>query len=151
MKNKLHKVLTFVLIMFFAAFGLVPQAQAQTTTWKGVCVGAGSTADGVSRTDVATLQGAQCLLANILSIFLTTMGLTGFIMLIVASFRWMLSGGNSQQVEKAGKTIVFVVVGLLIALSSFIILNILAEFTGIKTILNFVIPSSDTVWQSNTP
>lgn len=151
MKIKFKKIVSLFASFFLVSMGFAPSSNAQTAFWGGVCVGQGSTSDGVSRTDVATLQGLQCMMANILSIFLTAMGIAGFIMIIIASFRWMLSGGKAQEVEKAGKTIVFVVAGLLLALSSFIILNLLAEFTGIKTILNFVIPSSQTVWPNNTP
>lgn len=150
MKNKIKKILTTILIFSILIYGFPLPAQAQTSVWHGVCTGKGSvSSSGVSRTDVATIQGIQCLIANVLSVTLTLIGLSGFIMLIVASFRWMLSGSNSQEVEKAGKTMTFAVVGLLVALSSFIILNLLAEFTGVKSILNFVIPSSDTQWPVN--
>lgn len=115
------------------------QAQAQTEAWSGVCV------DTVN-TDVATIQGFQCLIANVLSVALTLIGIAGFIMLVVGSMRWMLSGGNAQNVEKAKNTMTFAVVGLIVGLSSFIILNLVAEFTGVKSILQFTIPASTTMW-----
>ena len=114
-------------------------AQAQTEAWSGVCV------DTVN-TDVATIQGLQCLIANVLSVALTLIGIAGFIMLVVGSMRWMLSGGNAQNVEKAKNTMTFAVVGLIVVLSSFIILNLVAEFTGVKSILQFTIPASTTMW-----
>lgn len=116
-------------------------AFAQTSSWSGVCV---DTKGG--NTDVATLQGLQCLLANVLSVFLTLVGLVAFIMIIVAGFQLLLSGGNSQNVEKAQKSITFAVVGLVVALSAFIILNLVSQFTGVSTILDFVIPDSTTPW-----
>ena len=93
--------------------------------------------------DVATIQGLRCMIANILSIAITTIGFAGFIMLIVGSFRYLASGGNSKGTETAKNTITFAVIGLVVALSSFVILNLIAEFTGVKTILVFVIPSAD--------
>ena len=150
MKNKIKQIISTLLVFTLLSLGFPPTSQAQTSSWYNVCVGKGTvSSSGVSRTDVATIQGAQCLLANVLSSTLTLIGLSGFIMLIVASFRWMLSGGSSQEVEKAGKTMTFAIVGLIVALSSFIILNLLAEFTGVKSILNFVIPSSRTQWPVN--
>ena len=150
MKQKIKNTLTALLILTVFSLGFPPASQAQTSAWFGVCTGKGTVSQsGVSRTDVATIQGLQCMIANILSVILTFIGLAGFVMLIVGSFRWMLSGGSSQEVEKAGKTMTYAIVGLLVALSSFIILNLLAEFTGVKSILNFVIPDSTTQWPTN--
>ena len=137
--SKLKKNILASTTSLFAFLTSVLPVQAQTSSWSGVCV---STKDP----DVATIQGLQCLIANILSVFLTTLGITGFIMLIVGSMRWMLSGGNSQNVDKAGKTMTFAVVGIVVSLSSFIILRLIAEFTGVQTILNFTIPSSEKTW-----
>ncbi len=84
------------------------------------------------------------MLANVLSIALTAIGLAGFVMMIVGSLTWLLSGGDSQKVEKAGKTMTFAVVGLIVALSSYIIIRLIASFTGVSVIENFMLPSSDT-------
>lgn len=106
---------------------------AQTRPWEDVCVDA-------NNPDVATIQGFQCLLANVLSIFLTVVGLGAFIMLIVAAFRLLVSGGNSQAMEKARNSVTYAVIGLVVAVSAFVILNLIAEFTGVKTILKFEVP-----------
>jgi type IV secretion system pilin len=130
------------LTIFLATFATATPAFAQPKEWEGInqkCVGG-------TNGDVATIQGLECLIANILSVFLTLIGLAGFIMLIYGAFTWMTSGGNSQATQKAGKTMLFAVVGLIVALSAFMILNLVAEFTGIDTILNFFIPGSDTQW-----
>jgi len=92
---------------------------------------------------VATIQGLQCLLANVLSIFLTLVGVTAFIMLIVASFRLLVSGGDTKQVEKGRNSVTYAIIGLVVAVSAFIILNLIADFTGVRTILEFKIPSSE--------
>ncbi len=98
----------------------------------------------VSSEGVATIQGIMCLLANVLSVSLTVIGLAGFILMIVASLQWMLAGDNSQNVENARKTITFAIVGLIVALSSYMIINLLANFTGINLIKEFLIPPSNT-------
>lgn len=110
---------------------------AQTRAWRGVC-----THDGTS-TGVATIQGLQCLMANILSVALTFIGLAGFVMIIYGAFKYLLSGGNSKGVESARSTITFAIVGLVVALSAFIILNLIAEFTGVDLIRQFSIPDSN--------
>ena len=58
----------------------------------------------------------------------------------------MLSGGKSQEVEKSKNSITFAVIGIILALSSFIIINLIAEFTGISILKNFTIPGSETNW-----
>ena len=112
-------------------------AQAQfdgPQEWKGNCV---------EYDNVATVQGLGCLLANILSVAITGIGFVGFVMLLVGAFRYLVSGGNSKGTETARNTVTYAVIGLIVALSSFVILNLIAQFTGVETILNFIIPSSD--------
>jgi len=136
--KKLSSILTSSLFLLSSFFR--PQtAQAQTKTWEAY--DQGCVLDGV-----ATIQGMSCMIANILSVSLTVIGLAGFIMLIVGSMRWLMSGGNTQNVDSARKTMTFAVIGLVIALSSFVIINLVAEFTGIDIIKQFFIPDSDEQW-----
>lgn len=127
---------SFIFIFAIAIPFLYPRPiMAQTQYWtEGRCQIAG----------VATIQGIACLLANVLSVTLTIIGLAGFVMLIIGSMRWLLSGGNTQNVESARKTMTFAVIGLAVALSSFVIINLIAQFTGINVITEFFIPSSTT-------
>ncbi len=103
-------------------------AQAQgPQAWTGVCV------EG----DVATIQGFQCLIANIFSVAITVIGLGGFVMMIVGSFYYLTSGGNTKGTDTAKKTLTSAVLGLVVALSAFIILNLIASFTGVSIIKQF--------------
>jgi phage shock protein PspC (stress-responsive transcriptional regulator) len=116
---------------------IISQAHAQTQKWTDIspaCVNDG----------VATIQGIGCVLANILSVFLTVLGLAGLVMVIYAAFNLLLSGGNSQAMVKSKNTLTFAVVGIVLALSAFIIINLISNFTGIDIITNFSIPGSST-------
>lgn len=93
---------------------------------------------------VATIQGFECLITNVLSVIITVIGLAAFVMLIVSAFRYMLSGGNSKGIETSRNAITFAIVGIVIALSAFAILNLIAGFTGIEEVTQFTIPNSDT-------
>lgn len=106
--------------------------------------GEGSLGPGVDATDVATVQGLECLIANIFTVIITLIGLAGLVMFIVGGFMWMLSGSNSGNTEKARNAITYAVVGIVVALSAFIIINLIANFTGVQTITKFIIPDSDT-------
>lgn len=93
--------------------------------------------------EVATIQGLSCLIANVLSVAITAIGLAGFVMILVGAFKYLVSGGNSKGAESAKNTLTYAVIGIVLALSSYIILRLISEFTGVETILKFVIPSSE--------
>jgi hypothetical protein len=140
--RRIGLTLSWILILGVVIFTLPTPAQAQgVKAWSVVCLGTGDASD------VATIQGFQCILANILSIAISGFGLVGFVMTLIGGFTFMLSGGNSKGAETAKQTITFAIGGLVVALSAFIILRFLASFTGVNTILNFKIPNSDTVFQ----
>ncbi len=137
----LFKTMALTLTMLLTCVSLFfpKPVLAQTKKWENIdshCV----------VDNVATIQGLMCLMANILSVALPLIGIVGFVMMIFGSLQWMLSGGNSQTVEKARNSMVFAVVGLIVALSSFVIINLIANFTGINLIKEFTIPNSDHEW-----
>lgn len=115
---------------------LVTPAFAQTQVWSGVCV-------SPTDSDVATIQGIQCLLGNIFTVIITVIGLAAFVMFVVAAFRYLMSGGNTKGTETARNTMTFAVIGIVVALSGFILLNVFAAFTGVEDVTIITIPSSD--------
>ncbi len=122
------------------SFVFPSQVHAQfTQAWSGVCTNDG-TADGV-----ATIQGIQCVLANILSIAVSGIGLAGFVMLIIGAFK-MLLGGNAKGIEDGRNTITLAVIGLVVALSAWVIINLIAAFTGVNAIKTFTLPNSNTTF-----
>ena len=132
-KRKLIALISFLILLHCS----VSPAIAQTQRWEDMNLDC--TINGV-----ATIQGTMCLLANVFSVALTLLGIAGFVMLVFGSLTWMLSGSNTQGVDNAKKTITFAFIGLILALSSFIIINLIAQFTGVNVIKEFFIPSSDT-------
>ncbi len=142
-------ILLFPLLLLIFA----PVAHAQSKSWAGTnCVGpsdlnlgsnqAAGAKTTVDASQVPTIQGFQCLIGNVLSVALSGIGLIGFVMFIVGAFYYMLSGGNAKGTETARNTITYAVIGLVVALSAFIILNLIYYFTGVKSILSFQIPGS---------
>lgn len=136
---------------FLVLFNLVATpVLAQTRDWAdfgdGRCVverqiNVSGDVQAVSGThQVATIRGLECLIANILMIAVTIIGIAGFIMLIYGSFRYLLSGGNSKGTEAARNTMTFAIVGLVVALSAFFIINIISQFTGVSILQTFNIP-----------
>jgi hypothetical protein len=86
--------------------------------------------------DIATIRGLQCLLANTLTVVLSLFVLIGFVMVVYGAVMYMLSGGQPQRMEKAKDTITYVVIGLILAISSFVIINLIVYFTGVNALLS---------------
>ncbi|MCL2110207.1 pilin [Microgenomates group bacterium] len=82
--------------------------------------------------DIATIQGVTCLIANAASIVFTLVGFAGFLMLVVGGIRFMLSGGTAQSIQQSTKTVTGAVIGLVLALSSFLIVTLISQFTGVN-------------------
>lgn len=145
--RKIDRQLSLGLATFLTAFQVfATTAMAQPTAWTGSCTGAGifsPGSEGDPGMDVATIQGLGCLIANVLSVAITMIGLLAFVMFVAASFRYLISGGNSKNVELAKGTITYAVAGIVVALSSLIILNLIYQFTGVN-VSNFVIPEATT-------
>jgi len=106
--------------------------------WTGVCVLDKTQSGFVS--DVATIQGLQCLLANVLSVAVTLIGLAAFGVFVFSAIQLMLSGGNSKGLEAAKGSMTMAIVGIVVSLSAFIILGLISQFTGIN-FTTFIIPS----------
>jgi len=125
---------------FTTAFALflisVQPVFAQTAAWGGKCV------DG-EQDDVATIQGLECLFANVFLVIIPLIGLAAFVMFLVGAFRWLTSGGDTKHTGQAKQTMTFAVIGIVVALSAFIILNLIANFTGVEKIKEFRIPRSN--------
>ena len=132
----LHKklfifVFTGVLFLLTAA----PASAQGTQEWSGVCT---ETHDA---TGVATIQGFQCLVGNLLQVAVSGIGLACFAMLILGSFRYLLSGGNAKGIDEGKNTMTYAIIGLVVSLSAYFILRLISDFTGVSSILNFTIPA----------
>lgn len=124
-------VVAFVILGTFLLLA-PPPVQAQQT-WTSGCVGG-------TQSDVATLKGLECLAINILNVATSAIGLVAFGMLIYGSMMYLFSGGSPQATDGAKKAITYAIVGIVVAVSSFAILNFFAKVTQRSNLLEFSIP-----------
>lgn len=77
------------------------------------------------------------LFQNIVNAALIFSGATALIFVIWAGIQLVRSGGDAKQVEGARKTLTFALIGLVLVLMSFFILNMIAGLTGTECIKEF--------------
>jgi len=99
--------------------------------WNSTCV-----KDGV-----ATIQGFNCLFANIAQVIVYFAGLVFFIMFIRGGFSYLTSGGDPKKIAKATSTLTMAVIGLVGVIISFLIIKFIESFTGVN-VTEFAIPST---------
>lgn len=72
------------------------------------------------------------IVGNIIQLFLGFLGFVALVIIIVAGFKWMTSGGNEEKISKAKKMLVAGIIGLAIILASYIItVFLMRTFLGI--------------------
>lgn len=74
---------------------------------------------------VPTLQCFEVVFGNILNMASALIIVALFIMLVVGAFHYLTSLGNPEKLKKAQGTLRYAVVGLVIFLASFLILNVI--------------------------
>lgn len=86
---------------------------------------------------VVDLNAIPQLFANILAVAISLIGIASFVMLLSGGVKMMTSGGDPKQLESAKGTITYAVIGLVLAIASFLILTYIGKFLGVTDILIF--------------
>jgi hypothetical protein len=72
---------------------------------------------------VADLFGATGVITTITNILLFVVGAISVVMVIIGGFRYVVSGGNTANIATAKNTILYAVVGLIIAILAYALVN----------------------------
>lgn len=91
-----------------------------------------SGADSARGTDQSTdLFGSTGIFRTITNVLLFILGAISVIMIIIGGLRYVVSGGNSTAVTAAKNTILYAIVGVIVALLAYAIINfVLGSFTS---------------------
>ncbi|MCL5095814.1 MAG: pilin [Patescibacteria group bacterium] len=109
-------------------------AEATPASWSARC----------ATNEVATIQGLECVFQNIVSVALALAGLAVFLMLLAGGLKYLTSGGDPKAQESAKNTLTYAILGLVLMVAAFLILSLIANFTGLKdSLLNFTIPGGN--------
>lgn len=93
--------------------------------------------DCVTSEGVAQLTCLPAVFKNVLNWALILAGTVAVFFIIFSGIKFITSGGDPKQVEGARKTATWAIIGLLIILFSFAIINIIAGITGADCIKEF--------------
>ena len=86
--------------------------------------GLGSGMDCAKNDDMPeTLTGDNGIVTTVINTMLFIVGILSVVMIIYAGIRFITAGGNAQQVATAKKILIYSVVGLVVALCSYAIVN----------------------------
>ncbi len=113
-------------------FAFIAHAQVQSITDSGCVV------DGVP-----TLKCFEVLFQNLIFLAGASVVIILFVMLVIGAFMYLLSAGSADKVTKAQSTMKYAVLGLVLFMSSYLILNIIQTlFIGPDgpSLFNFKIP-----------
>lgn len=91
-----------------------------------------SGADAARGSDqTANLFGQTGIFRTITNVLLFVLGAVSVIMIIIGGLRYVISGGNSTAVTAAKNTILYAIVGVIVALLAYAIINfVLGSFSG---------------------
>ena len=115
---------------WFAAFAIVmgigvlalPAAPAQAIEVFGRCG-----VDKASNVCVSKEDDASSMIKIVINLILGILGIVAVIMIIIGGIRYTTSGGDSAGIKSARDTIIYAVVGLVIAILSFAIVNFVLD------------------------
>ena len=111
-KTLLLSVALFVGILSPVALPSVAYADAKTGIETGI--------EATGQSGGTDMEG---FIANIINILLFLIGALSVVMIIYGGIRYVISGGDSGQVTSAKNTIMYAVVGLVVAILAYAIVN----------------------------
>jgi hypothetical protein len=130
MKNIIKKSLQAVLIVPFLAFGVslaVPALQPATAFAAGDCttlsISNGADCAQATTGQPTNLFGPGGIFTKITDVLLFIIGAISVIMLIIGGIRYVVSGGDSSAVTGAKNTILYAVIGIVVALLAYALVH----------------------------
>lgn len=98
-------------------------------SWRSGCV---TEVDGEV---IPTIQGFECLFAQILNTILSFAGIALLVMLVIGGFKLMTAGGDPKKTQSASQTLTYAVIGLVAMVGVYLILLLLSKFLGINLLI----------------
>jgi hypothetical protein len=123
--NKLRSLLlSAIFVLSAVAVPVLVPASAYADTRSELCKGTGGSWNGSTCTNTnATTTDLNVVIKNVVNVLLFVVGAASVIMIIVGGLRYVTSGGDSGSVNGAKNTILYAVVGIVVAFMAYGIVN----------------------------
>ncbi|MDO8621007.1 MAG: pilin [Candidatus Levybacteria bacterium] len=86
---------------------------------------------------VGTLNCIPYLFENVVTAAFLFAGIIALIFIILSGIKFLMSGGDPKQLEGAKNTLTYAILGFILILLSFAILNFISGITGVPCIKEF--------------
>ena len=86
--------------------------------------------DDLSGTHVDGTNMVKTTIKDIINILLFLIGMIAVLMIVIAGFRFVTSNGDANTVSSAKNTIIYAVIGIVIAIMSYAIVNFILDNIG---------------------
>lgn len=90
-------------------------------------------AEGASNTGVASLSCIWIVLQNVVNASLVLAAVIAVFLIVFSGVQYITSGGDKEKVDSARKRLTFAIIGLIFIFLSFVIINFIAQFTGVDS------------------
>jgi len=125
-KNVIRTLAPSILV---ASLALMVMVAPTAFGFDGGVQGGADSARGADQT--TELFGQTGIFRTITNVLLFILGAISVIMIIIGGLRYVVSGGNATAVTAAKNTILYAIVGVIVALLAYAIINfVLSSFTG---------------------
>ena len=86
---------------------------------------------------VMTLECLPGVFSLLVNAILSFVGVASLIMLVYSGIQMIIANGDAKTLETAGKSFTHALIGLLLVLCSFLIINFIASVTGVHCLTSF--------------
>lgn len=87
----------------------------------------------------AELSGLEDVFGNVVGVAIGIAGVALFIMLVIAGYKYISAGSDAKSAEGAKNTLTYAIYGIVLLALAYLIMRLIANFTGVESILNFQI------------
>ncbi len=121
--------ISYFFIVAVILFFIFPIFSAQAKKCEGIfnCFGLHDVASIANFEAISPTNTLPIIIGKIVQVILSFVGVIFMLLVIYASFMWMVSGGNDEKVGKAKKLIFTASIGLLLILSGYIITRLVVD------------------------
>lgn len=123
MKQRIKLIFASLAVML----GVVAGASLLPATTGYAVDPSGEIKDGVNAAGGKGQDGLRVQVKNVVNVLLFILGIIAVIMIIIGGIRYSTSGGDSTQITAAKNTILYSIVGLIVAILAYAIVNFVID------------------------